>query len=259
MIRTIVKHEPHIRKKTHFPYEVAIITGGNPVLLRDTTLNILKAYQIPYGKITIFIQTKMEEELYKSKLLSSTYGKLIPTCTATRADMYNWIQSYYMPGTPIVYVKDCIKYVIESSTAGIQPLKSLIQLIKLGFSECTKLQTCMWGISPTLETASNTIQYGLSYLPGSLWGFINPGPLIQTTQSILEEYERCIQVYKQFGSLIQCSMVVAVECIHLPIPVKSYEKAIQRLIKKYSNYITIQPGSPYTTIMLHTPECKIIE
>jgi len=259
MIRTIVKNQPHIRKKTHFPYEIAVITGGNPILLRDTTLNILKAYQIPYEKITIFIQSKLEEELYKSKLVSTTYGRLIPTYTTTRADMYNWIQSYYITGTPIVYVKDSIKYIVESSTTGIQPLKSLIQLIKLGFSECTKLQTCMWGICPTLKTASSTIQYGLFHLPGSLWGFINPGPLIQTTQSILEEYERCIQVYKRFGSLIQYSMIVAVECVHAPISVKSYEKAIQRLVKKYSNYITIQPGSPYTTITLHTPECKIIE
>jgi hypothetical protein len=258
MIRNIVKHEPHIRKKAHFPYEIAVITGGNSILLRDTTLNILKAYQIPYNKITVFLQTKSEEEIYKTNLLSSTYGKLISTDTRTKAELYNWIQSYYIPGTPIVYVKDCIKYILEYGTHGIQPLKSLIHLIKLGFSECTKLETCMWGVSPTIESASRNIHHGVSYLPGSLWGFINPGPLIQVTQSILEDYERCIKVYKRFGSLVQCAMIIAVEYTQLPVPTRRYEKALDRLLKNYSPYITIHSGDPVNTITLHTPECKII-
>jgi len=259
MIRSIVKHEPHTRKKTHFPYEIAVITGGNPVLLRDTTLNILKAYQIPYNKITVFLQSTSEEAAYKSKLLVNTYGKLVNTDTSSKKELYNWTQSYYMPGTPIVYIKDCIKYILENSAHGIQPLKSLIHLIKVGFSECTKVQTCMWGVSSTMESSSRTIHHGISYLPGSLWGFINPSSLIRVTQSVLEDYERCIQVYRRFGSLVQCAMIVAVECVHTSSSIQQYEKALRRLVRTYSSYITVHPGNPIDTITLHASECKIIE
>jgi hypothetical protein len=257
MIRSIGKKEPFVRKRSHFPYEIAIITNGNPILLRDTTLNILKAYHIPFEKITIFIKTNSEEQLYKSKLLSSTYGKLVPTSTSTIPEFYNWIQSYYIPGTPVVYIKDSIKYILELSSSGIQPLKSLVYLIKSGFSECTKQNTCLWGLSSSISSMLPSMHYCLSYIPGMLWGSIIPGPSISLRYPVLEDYERSIQTYIKFGSLVQFSMITAVNCIKETIPAELAEKTMRRFARTYKDYVKLHTGPPLS-IVLTEPECKIM-
>jgi hypothetical protein len=210
MSRSIVKKENNLRQKYKFPFEIAIPTYGNPILLRDTTLNILKAYRVPYVNITIFLQTKSKETIYEQHLIPHTYGRLIITGTTTIAEFYNSIQRYYEVGTPIIYIKDSIKAIYELQTTKIiQPLRSLLTLCKTGFLECEKANASLWGIAPSLSEMSLSSINDLAYIPGTLWGSINPGKQITLTSSVQEDYERSMEYFSKDGAVVRLNSVCA--------------------------------------------------
>jgi hypothetical protein len=210
MSRSIVKKETNLKQKFKFPFEIAIPTYGNPILLRDTTLNILKAYNVPYANITIFLQNKLTEKLYKHHLLPCTYGRLITTGTSNIAEYYNSIQRYYEIGTPIVYIKDSIKAIYElQTTKVVQPLRSLLALCKIGFLECEKAHASLWGIAPSLSEMSPSSTNDLTYIPGILWGSINPGKQIILTNSSQEEYERSMEYFAKDGAVVRLNSICA--------------------------------------------------
>jgi len=253
MIKTIAKHQDPIKIKIKFPFEIAIPSSGNPILLRDTTLNILKAYRIPYKNITVFFENKSNESAYKSYLLPCTYGKLISTGTNGCAEFYNSIQHYYLPGTPIVYMKDCIQSIVELDGSGsIQPLRSFLALCKRGFTECEKAHATIWGICPKVSSMAQTLTTSLSLIPGCLWGCINPGKTIHMTQPVKEEYERSIQYFLQSGAVVRFNMILAKECSIEQPDVSIVKKVCRTLKSLYPDYITLK-GVHQTIICLHSP------
>jgi len=256
MIKTVSKQNIFLRKKIFFPYEIAIPTTGNPVLLRDTTLNILKSYRIPFDKITIFLHTKKEESSYKDTLLSSTYGKLVTTYTSSNEDYYNYITDYYMPGTPIIYIKDCIKYIVElTPTRSLKTLSSFLLVLKTCFLECEKHGARLWGICPTVQSLSHTMTTRINYIPDVLWGCINPGNTLHLTQTYYEDYERSIKYYMKDNAVIRLNMITAIECVSQNTESEKYARKLQR---NYPDYVTLKKTDP-VEIQLHDIECKILE
>jgi hypothetical protein len=254
MIRTAAKSHTNIRTKIQFPYEIAIPTLQNPVLLRDTTLNILKAYRIPFRKITIFVPSIAQEKLYKSTLFPNTYGKLYNTSTTNLADHYNGIYSYYTPGTQVIFIKDCIKYILEynsAETTAVRQLRSVLALCKLGFLSCEKEGAHLWGLSPNVSGMKQTITTSFQYIPGSLWGTIIPFPAsIHLTQSYKEDYERTIQYYKADKTVIRLNMASAIEC-NQPVDIIELQSSIKNLIQLYPEYIAQKKSEP-SECMLRT-------
>jgi len=243
MNKAPTKPHSHLRIKTKFPYEIAIPTIHNPVLLRDTTLNILKAYRVPSAKITVFVPSASQEQIYKSVLLPNTYGRIWNTSTTTLADLYNRIYSYYTPGTQVVFIKDCIQYILEENPL-LRPLKSFLALCKLGFLTCEKEGSSFWGVSPTISTMKQTITTSLQYIPGRLWGTYIPLPsVIHLTQNHKEDYERTIQYYKADKAVIRLNMACAVECKQ-PIDLPGLRSSIQALLQIYPEYVTLKKSDP---------------
>ena len=244
MIRTAAKPHSNIRIKNKFPYEIAIPTMNNPVLLRDTTLNILKAYRVPTEKITIFVPSESQERIYKSILLPNTYGKMCTTFTSTLADHYNRIYTYYTPGTQVVFIKDCIQSILESNPV-LRPLQSFLGLCKLGFGTCKKEEARLWGLCPTVATMKQTITSSLQHIPGNLWGTILPMPSagIHLTQDHKEDYERSIQYYKADNAVVRLNMVCAVECKQQE-DLSGLRTSIHALLQNYPEYIAQKKTNP---------------
>jgi len=243
MIRTAVKPHTNIRIKNKFPYEIAIPSMNNPVLLRDTTLNILKAYRIPSAKITVFVPSLIQERNYKSILLPNTYGRIWNTSTITLADHYNGIYAYYTPGTQVVFMKDCIQTVLESSPT-LRPLQSFLAMCKVGFGTCEKEHARLWGLCPTVPCMKQTITTSLKHIPGSLWGTCIPPPsVIHLRQNYKEDYERTVQYYKADKVVVRLNMICAVECKQ-PIDLTSLRVSIQALLQAYPEYIAQKKSDP---------------
>jgi hypothetical protein len=258
MIKSIAKRKEPIKLKIKFPVQIAIPSTGNPIVLRDTTLNILKAYRIPFANITVFFESKSKEAIYKDHLLPLTYGRLVSTGTKGTAELYNWIQQFYIPGTPIVYIKDCIQSILElQSTESLQPLRSFLALCKRGFTECEKTHATIWGVCPKISSVAPTITTDLTTIPGSLWGCINPGKSIYLTQPIREDYERSVQYFLQDGAVVRLNNIVAKECIIEHHDSSILKKACKTLKTLYPEYVEIK-GVHQTILHLHSPtESKV--
>ena len=240
MSRALTKHDIFIRKRNRFPYQIAIVASGNPVMLRDTTLNILKAYKVPIDHITIFVHTKEEKGYYESVLLHGTYGRIVNTEMVKTYKVYNVIQYFYTVGTPVVHVNDCIQGLYEKTEEGVKILKNFIGLLNLGFSECVKGGFSVWGVSVSRKTMDTEIQTGLLHIPGGLWGCIVDGVGIQLTQGNTESYERSILYYKKDGGLLRLSMFAVVECFQ-KADSEILEKGFCKLLKKYPLYVMDEP------------------
>lgn len=248
------KPQNNTRKKVHFPFEIAIVTSSNnPVLLRDSTLNILKSYRIPFMKITIFLSNKEQDGFYKKYLLKNTYGTLHTIPSSNLSEYYNSIQAYYAPGTRILYVKDCIKYILElSSNKTVKPLKSLLALCKSGFSECEKANTCLWGLCPSVTGMKHTLGTSLNYISGNLWGCINPANDIKLTQDCKEDYERSIQYFRKYKSVVRLNMITAVTHSVVGMVSKNKESECESesefnsaimLFQKYPEYVSLKKSN----------------
>jgi hypothetical protein len=252
MLRSPTKSQLNIRNKINFPFEIAIPTINNSIILRDTTLNILKAYRIPYMKITIFVPSAAHQKNYKTNLLPNTYGKIWNTSTNTLAEHYNEIYSYYTPGTKVVFIKDCIQSIVEyfpTETSNIRPLRSLLALCKLGFLTCEKEQARLWGLSPTIVSMKQTIPSSFQYIPGGLWGTIIPLPsIIHLTQNYKEDYERTIQYYKLDKNVIRLNMFCAIECKQ-HVNSRELQDSIKNLVQLYPEYILQKKTDPSECIL----------
>jgi len=235
-MKTAAISHTFVPKRNKFPFEITVIAYGTPVLLRDTTLNILKAYRVPCHKITVFVRTLEEHGLYTNCLIPGTYGRIVATGSASIPELYNWIQKYYMLGTPVVVLKDCIQGLYQQIGSCIQPLRSLLGLCTLGFSECTKHHTTLWGLSPSREDMTTTVSVGLQLLVGSVWGFIASGPKFHLTHHGVEDYERSILAYIQEGTCVRLSMATAIECKVSKSSLK-YSIALYKLAQKYPMFV----------------------
>ena len=240
MSRALTKHDIFIRKRNRFPYQIAIVASGNPVMLRDTTLNILKAYKVPIDHITVFVHTREEKGYYESVLLQGTYGRIVNTEMAKTYKVYNVIQCFYTIGTPVVHINDCIQGLYEKTEEGIQILKNFVGLLNLGFSECVKRGVSVWGLSVSRKMMRTEIQSGFLHIPGGLWGYITDGVGIQLTQRNTEEYERSILYYKKEKAVVSLSMFTAVGCFP-KLEEGDLEKGLRKLLKKYPLYLVDEP------------------
>lgn len=242
------------RKKSYFQYEIAIPSYKRAETLRDKTLTVLKGYNIPSDKITIFVADKDEESIYKNTLLPETYGKIVIGVKGMGA-IRNFITEYYPIGTYIVNIDDDIKGFLEyddTKPRKERPLRSLLLVIKQGFFECEKVGARLWGVYPVANGyfMKPKVSKDLRYIIGSFWGCINPGiKEVKITLDDKEDYQRSILYYKADNAVIRLNMVS---------PKSSYykeeggmqeertkervEKSARWIVKKYPEYAVLNPS-----------------
>lgn len=253
MSKTLAK--PHMtRKRTTFPYEIAIPSYKRPETLRDKTLTVLKAYRIPAEKITVFVADKEQEKLYKETLKAGTYGNIVVGIVGMGA-IRNFITKYYPIGTQIVNIDDDIKGFLEydaSKPRKERPLRSLLAVIKRGFAECEKAGAHLWGVYPVANGffMKPKVSTDLKYVIGSFWGCINPGiQKVNITLDDKEDYQRSILYYKMDNAVVRLNMVAPVTAYYKEPGGMQEERTAQRveksarwLVKEYPEFAVLNPN-----------------
>jgi len=242
------------RKKSKFPYEVAVPSYKRHETIKEKTLATLKRYGIPADKITVFVANKEEEALYKGSLDPKTYGKIVVGVKGMH-DIRNFITDYYKVGTKIVNVDDDIKGFLEydeSTKRKERPLRSLVQVIKRGFDECEKAKTKLWGVYPVANGyfMKPKVSTDIRYIIGSFWGCINPGiKEVKVTVDDKEDYQRSILYYKKYGAIVRLNMYAPVSAYYKEQggmqedrTKERVEKSARWIVKEYPDFAVLNPS-----------------
>jgi len=241
-------------KKEYFPYEIAIVSYKNAEILQNTTLQLLKKYNISSSKITIFVTSISEYAIYKKILHPNLYGTLI--VGSEYSTIHNFVSDYYPIGTCIVNCDDSIVNILQTTETNHvlnqYRLESFQSLIDAGFSECCKTGSSFWGICPLVKNTKVSVTTDLKYCSNYLWGCINPGiqeiKLIQGTND-RDDYERIIVYYLKDKKIIRLnnfSCLISNDKIKYT-QIKSSD-GIYTLKNKYPNFIKILPDTDKSLI-----------
>jgi hypothetical protein len=239
----------HTRKRSFFPYEIAVISSLGPEAVRDQSLVLLRAYNIPADKITIWIQSPGQELIYRSTLQPGSYARIVSVPTQSQSELYNTISQSYCLGTQLVFLSDRITGFYESNTSGDSacktPLRSLLGLLNTAFAECKQQSCTLWGIQPNhIQTVYRpTVSTSLHTLSSEFWGCINPGPLISLQMNLGAEFERCILFYKRDGAILRLNMIeITVSSSTGNMQQNGLAQAAKRLLERFPNLIHIHPN-----------------
>ena len=187
---------------------IAIPSYRRAETLRDKTLQVLKAHRVPASKIHVFVANKDEEKSYRATLDPSTYGHMhvaIPGMAAVR----NYITRYFPVGQAIFNMDDDIRGFIEYSDGAKRnerPLRDLSATIAEGFRQARATGYRLFGFYPV---ANGYFMKGgppsteLRYIIGSVWGIINPGPILTVTIDDKEDYLRSVMMYLLDGGVLR--------------------------------------------------------
>lgn len=195
------------RKASHAAWIIAIPSYKRAETLRDKTLKVLQHYKIAKDKIHVFVANKAEYDTYKATLDPNSYGHMHiaePGMAAVR----NYITRYFPVGKAIFNMDDDIRGFTEYSEGAKRnerPLRSLSDAISAGFQEAKKTGYRLFGFYPVANgyfmKAGHTSD--LRYIIGSVWGIINPGPILTVTIDDKEDYLRSVIMYVLDGGVLR--------------------------------------------------------
>ena len=199
-------------RKINTSWIVAIPSYKRAETLRDKTLQILNEYGVAKHKIHVFVANKDEYANYKAILNPAHYGHLHiakPGMAAVR----NYITRYFPVGTPIFNMDDDIRGFIEyteDSPRHERRLRSLNEAITRGFADARRMGFRLFGFYPVangyfMKPGAPTTD--LRYIIGSVWGIINPGPVLHMTIDDKEDYLRSIIMYVLDGGVIRYNTI----------------------------------------------------
>ena len=215
MVRKTRKAE----KASKAAWVIAIPSYKRPETLRDKTLKVLCDYKIPNDKIHVFVATKAEYDLYKSTLTPGTYGHLHiaePGMAAVR----NFITRFFPVGKPIFNMDDDIRGFLEWSAGARRnerPLRSLADAITAGFAAVAASGYRLFGFYPVANgyfMKSGPPSTELRYIIGSVWGIVNPGPVLTVTIDDKEDYLRSVMMYLLDGGVLRFNNIAPVSAYY---------------------------------------------
>jgi len=196
------------RKISARGWVIAIPSYKRAETLRDKTLRVLSEYRIPKEKIHVFVANKAEYDTYKATLDPATYGHL-HVAEPGMAAVRNCITRAFPIGTPIFNMDDDIRGFIEYSEGARRnerPLRCLKTVITEGFAEARRSGYRLFGFYPVangyfMKPGPPTTD--LRYIIGSVWGIINPGPILTVTIDDKEDYLRSVIMYLLDGGVLR--------------------------------------------------------
>jgi hypothetical protein len=187
---------------------IAIPSYRRAETLRDKTLQVLKQYKVPASKIHVFVANKEEEKAYKATLDPTTYGHMHiaePGMAAVR----NYITRYFPVGQAIFNMDDDIRGFIEYSEGAKRnerPLRDLSAAITEGFRQARATGYRLFGFYPVANgyfMKGGAPTTDIRYIIGSVWGILNPGPILTVTIDDKEDYLRSVMMYLLDGGVLR--------------------------------------------------------
>lgn len=204
------------RKQRCGDWIIAIPSYKRAETLRDKTLALLQSYKVPAARIHIFVANKEEYDLYKQTLKPGSYGHLHigePGMAAIR----NCITKAFPKGQAILNMDDDIKGFLELKGAGSGPLTRFCDVINGAFALAKKTGFRLFGFYPVanaffMKDAPPT--QDLRYVIGSVWGILNPGPVLTVTIDDKEDYLRSVIMYLLDGGVLRYTNIAPISAYY---------------------------------------------
>jgi len=173
---------------------VAIPTYKRHSLVAKRTLKFLKESEYPKEKITLFVASEEEAELYR-QIDSELYGSIVVGELGLK-EQRNFISRYYPTGNVIIQMDDDVKKIDVP-----RPFKDYI---RQALDRMAAEGAGLYGVLPKDDRRCYKDSYTthLTHILGSFFMCIND-PDIVITHTEKEDYERSILYFIKYGKVIR--------------------------------------------------------
>ena len=189
-------------------YQIAIPSYRRATICNERTLRTLQICKIDPELITVFV-VEDEYQDYLNILNPYWYGNIVIGKKGL-IEQREFIADYYKVGSRIISMDDDIESIDLSMTG----YESLDVFFTEAFHECEIHNAYIWGVYPVYNQFFRKdripITYGLSFLIGAFYGYINreDNPRIELIRNgNKEDVERSLLYYERDGIVIRFNKV----------------------------------------------------
>lgn len=186
-------------------YQVAIPSYRRPAVVAAKTLKMLEAGGVPHDRITVFVASGHEADLYRATVPATVRIVVgVVGLAAQRA----FIHAYYTHGQRIVFVDDDISLVKTVDASGQRLITAPVSdLIEQGFRQLEEHGARIWGVYPAATALymrkKAVVSTELSYIIGALYGVVNVDPPALLYGDNQEDKERTLRYYAADGVVVR--------------------------------------------------------
>jgi hypothetical protein len=167
--------------------------------------NILQEANIDPKLVYIFVSDI--EDYNKYKIKHNQYNIVYNKDLKDLKEKHNYINEYFNENEFIVVIEDDIKQIVKKNGKKVIKFIDLKKLIEIGFNECLKTGSKLWGVSPTDNGFYMSDTYGKCFkvIAGYLFGMIIDKK-IKVSVSQKHDYERTILNKIHYGGVVRFDM-----------------------------------------------------
>jgi hypothetical protein len=228
-------------------YVVAVVTYNRVEWCHKKTLTMLKENKIPSNRIYLIVHTEEQKKMYEV-IPKDLYKEILVTNKQGRwIGQVNWVMDYFDKGQRILRLDDDITGIYKLQGEKIVKTKTLASIMDKGFSLCQENGFKLWGLypSPNAYYMKQKPPYtmDLRFIVGPLMGIINEKIHMDTKLNIKGDYDYTLQSYIKNGGVIRFNNIAFKYDIAKKDPqrLEKYNKDNQYLIKKYPDYVRLNP------------------
>lgn len=225
-------------------YKIAIPSLNRPELCKNT-VSFLRKMNLK-AEIYVFLK-EMDERYHFDDEMTRIIIHNQTGIQLTR----NYMHTFFQEGEKVVFVDDDFTGLLKKKQNKLEDFWDFLELIKIGFSECIKNATKIWGITNTNNPffMNKAIQFGNYGLPGGFYGLIITKKvfLSENKFGMAEDQEICLRATSTFGGVVRFGTITrkepnygkikgGIQDIYTSLQRKEVErKSHQLLAKMYPN------------------------
>ena len=241
---------------------IAIPSYKRAETLKNKTLNyLLNKCNIKSNTITVFVANKKEYEIYKKTIPNNIK---IQIGKETLRGQRNFMDFYYEKEDKVLFFDDDVEGLYIKSGKKTKLYTDLISLYKIGFNECLKNKTALFGVCAVNNSffMSSNISTNLKYVVGCFYGqIITRDKSLSVSLEDKEDFERTILYFDKYKKVVRLNMIAPKTNYYNEdggMQITRTEKRITAsaftLIKKYPNYCSLNTNkkSSHTEIKLNS-------
>lgn len=176
-------------------------------LCKKTLKYLLQDCKTDLKCITIFVANEEEYKDYK-KLVNK--GLKIVIGKETLKGQRNFMDFYYEAGEKVLFFDDDIEGLYIKSGNKTKLFTDLVSLYKIGFNECVKNNTALFGICAVNNGfyMNGKISTNLKYIVGCFYGqIITQDRSLSVTLEDKEDFERTILYFDKYKKVVRLNMI----------------------------------------------------
>ena len=228
-------------------YVVAVVTYNRVEWCHKKSLTMLKENKIPSNRIYLIVHTEEQKKMYET-IPKDLYKEILVTNKQEKwIGQVNWVMDYFDKGQHILRLDDDITGIYKLQGEKLVKTKTLASIMDKGFSLCQENGFKLWGLYPSPNAfymkQKPAYTKDLRFTVGALMGIINEKIHMDTKLNIKGDYDYSIQSYIKNEGVIRFNNIAFKYDIAKKDPqrLEKYNKDNQYLIKKYPDFVRLNP------------------